>query len=88
MNPDKSSGEETWDQEAQSKEHGLLMWHEFLTDRFVKGGDDEFEYSQVDDRDDLDVLAQAEEEEQWYDQEEPSWHEDTERKGETGVQDF
>lgn len=84
-----ATGAEIWDQEAENKTHGLELWREFLTDRFVKGDDEEFDYTSVDPRDDLDILLRAEEEEQWYDEEEPSWHGDSKsRHGETGVQDF
>lgn len=84
-----ATGDETWDQEVENKTHGLALWREFLTDRFVKGDDEEFDYATIDSRDDLDTLQRAEEEEQWYDEEEPSWHEDRkDRHGETGVQDF
>jgi hypothetical protein len=84
---------EAWDQEAAGKEHGLQLWRQFIADRFIRGRDDEFDYSTVDDREDLDDLARRDAEDQWFDQEEPSWTkdhgpDDRQLSGETGAQDF
>ena len=83
----------TWDQEATGKEEGLQLWRQFIADRFIRGRDDEFDYSKVDEREDLDDLARRDAEDEWFDQEEPSWtkdHEPDDRQllGETGIQDF
>ncbi|OAR01717.1 hypothetical protein LLEC1_03254, partial [Akanthomyces lecanii] len=81
--------EETWDQPAESKAHGLELWQAFLTNRFVQGQDDEFDYAAVDGNDEYDGLARMEAEEQWFDEEEPARvHDATRLEGETGVQDF
>ncbi|OAA74937.1 hypothetical protein LEL_06925 [Akanthomyces lecanii RCEF 1005] len=81
--------EETWDQPAESKTHGLELWQAFLTNRFVKGQDEEFDYAAVDGNEEYDGLARMEAEEQWFDEEEPARVDDAKRlEGETGVQDF
>ncbi|KAJ4147241.1 hypothetical protein LMH87_001779 [Akanthomyces muscarius] len=81
--------EETWDQPAESKTHGLELWQAFLTNRFVRGQDEEFDYAAVDGNEEYDGLARMEAEEQWFDEEEPARVDDAKRlEGETGVQDF
>lgn len=87
--------ESAWDAPARDKEHGSLLWREYLEDRFVRGGDEDFDYSTVDADEDLDVMARDEEEEKWYEEEEPQWaledDSDSPKKtlsGQTGVQDF
>ncbi|EGS22668.1 uncharacterized protein CTHT_0011410 [Thermochaetoides thermophila DSM 1495] len=80
-----------------NKEEGRAQWEEFLRDRFIRGEDDDFDYSLIDDNDEYDVLERQEQEEAWFDEEEPEWAsscgEEGEGggrvlKGETGVQDF
>lgn len=79
-------GGEAWDQDVSSKAEGLQLWKEFLEDRFIRGDDDEFDYAAVDGNEDLDVVARADAEDEWFDKEEPSWHDNA--TGETGIQDF
>ena len=80
------------DTPAQTREEGKAQWHSFLRERFVRGGDEDFDYAGlVDNDDELDTLERREEEEAWFDEEEPDWASDgAERilEGETGVQDF
>ncbi|EAA36292.2 hypothetical protein NCU01897 [Neurospora crassa OR74A] len=85
------------DTPAQSREEGLDQWTAFLRERFVRGEDEDFDYRIVDCDDELDTLERREEEEAWFDEEEPDWASDGsdgEEKaekvleGETGVQDF
>ena len=81
-----------------SKVEAMERWNEFLQDRFIHGEDDEFEYGPIDKDDQFDVLEQRDQEEEWFNDEEPSWVSDgsgqssgkRERMldGETGVQDF
>jgi hypothetical protein len=63
-----------------------------MTLRFLRGGDEEFEYGEVDGRDDWDVIEREDEEEHWFEEEEPEWVEgsleEERKKGETGIQDF
>lgn len=58
---------------AATKEEGRERWEEFLRDRFVRGGDEEFEYRAVDEDDDLDVLERKDREDAWFDDESPDW---------------
>ncbi|KAK3182166.1 hypothetical protein K4F52_006535 [Lecanicillium sp. MT-2017a] len=89
-----SDVDEVWDQEASDKEHGLELWRQFVADRFIRGRDDEFDYGLVDGRDDLDDGERRDAEDQWFDDEEPSWTATSEHdarpqlSGETGVQDY
>jgi hypothetical protein len=87
--------ENSWDAPMSDKQEGLDQWRAFLEDRFVRGGDDEFDYAPVDADEDLDVWERGQGEERWFDEEEPSWLGEgdaengiVERKGETGVQDY
>ncbi|KAF9869526.1 coiled-coil domain-containing protein [Colletotrichum karsti] len=85
---------------TQTKEEGLERWVEFLTERFVHGHDDDFDYSQVDNDDDFDTMERRDAEDAWFDEEDPGWASDTEdthtarpetrkqKQGETGIQDF
>jgi len=61
-----------------------------LQERFIRGRDEEFDYDAVDGDWDLDVTARREAQDEWFEDEEPTWAEGEERArtGETGVQDF
>ncbi|OLN86065.1 hypothetical protein CCHL11_05192 [Colletotrichum chlorophyti] len=81
----------------QSREEGVERWCEFLTERFVHGHDDDFDYAPVDQNEDLDVMERRDAEEAWFDAEDPSWASDADedvverekpKRGETGIQDF
>ena len=79
--------------EPATKEEGRELWNEFLTERFVRGEDPDFDYSKVDDDEGLDTMERQDEQDAWFDNEEPAWasdHEADERMlhGETGIQDF
>lgn len=83
------------DEIPASKEEGIERWRLEMELRFVKGGDDEFDYSAVDGCDEYDDWD--EEQEKYFEDEEPEWlvERDGEGKairsnleGETGVQDF
>lgn len=87
-----------WGGRLVDREHGRRLWREFLTERFVRGRDDEFDYGPVDADAALDVVAQREAQEAWFD-EEPGWASGAddgdgdeqalrERRGETGVWDY
>ncbi|KAK2750431.1 hypothetical protein FQN57_003911 [Myotisia sp. PD_48] len=89
---------EEHDEIPVSKEEGIERWRQEMELRFVKGADDEFEYALVDECEDYDDWS--EEQEKYFDQEEPKWLVDQgsesssspsrqpELKGETGIQDF
>ncbi|KAK4239477.1 coiled-coil domain-containing protein-domain-containing protein [Achaetomium macrosporum] len=82
----------------KTKEEGRMKWEEFLRDRFIRGEDDDFDYSRVDEDDEYDVLEREEREEAWFESEDPGWATSdddegdgkTEKmlQGETGIQDF
>lgn len=81
-------------QDVMTKGEGLERWLELMTDRFVAGKDDDFNYEKVDRNEELDDTQHIKRclEERWFDQEEPSWergeNELNEIQGQTGVQDF
>ncbi|KAG6096811.1 hypothetical protein E4U30_001204 [Claviceps sp. LM220 group G6] len=79
-----------WEEEgeqAPTKEQGRALWREFLAERFIHGGDEDFRYGDIDEDESLDGEARREEEEKWFEEEEEGWCVE-ERVGETGVQDF
>lgn len=57
----------------ETKEEARARWEEFLRDRFVHGGDEEFEYARVDENDEFDVLERKDQEDAWFDDEDPGW---------------
>lgn len=64
--------------EPTTKEEGRAAWDEFLRERFVRGGDEDFDYSKVDGDEDLDSLENMDREEAYFDEEEPEWADDSE----------
>lgn len=59
-----------------TKEEGRAAWEAFLRERFVRGGDDDFDYGPVDGDEGLDELEFRDREEEWFDGEEPEWASD------------
>ncbi|KAI0487200.1 coiled-coil domain-containing protein-domain-containing protein [Xylaria cf. heliscus] len=57
----------------QTAEEGRARWDEFLRLRFVTGRDDDFNYRTVDEDDEYDALERREQEDAWFDNEEPGW---------------
>ncbi|KAF9894538.1 hypothetical protein FE257_006423 [Aspergillus nanangensis] len=82
------------DEIPASKEDGEQLWQWEMTLRFLRGEDDDFDYMTVDENDDYDDLT--EQQEQYFDEEEPEWVVDgvndgdvgSRLQGETGIQDF
>ncbi|KAI0885989.1 coiled-coil domain-containing protein-domain-containing protein [Annulohypoxylon maeteangense] len=80
----------------ETREEGRERWNDFLRRRFVLGRDDDFDYQVVDENDDLDVIERREQEDAWFDDEDPDWATDPVGdqggrmmlEGETGIQDF
>ncbi|KAI1778870.1 coiled-coil domain-containing protein-domain-containing protein [Hypoxylon cercidicola] len=79
----------------ETREEGRGRWDDFLRRRFVLGRDDDFDYRAVDENDDLDVMERREQEDAWFDDEDPDWASDAAEElrgkkleGETGIQDF
>lgn len=59
-----------------TKDEGRAAWEDFLRERFVRGGDDDFDYAPVDEDEGLDELECRDREEEWFDGEEPEWASD------------
>ncbi|KAH8884226.1 hypothetical protein GQ53DRAFT_400484 [Thozetella sp. PMI_491] len=57
----------------KTKEEGGERWRAFLGDRFIRGGDGDFEYSCVDENEDYDVMERQEQQDAWFDDEAPGW---------------
>ncbi|KAF4508853.1 hypothetical protein G6O67_005184 [Ophiocordyceps sinensis] len=92
-----------WRGEAVDGDDGRKLWRDYLTERFVRGRDDDFDYDPVDADLALDVLAARDAQDEWFDDEEPCWvavdahvgrgddgDEQAQKcgRGETGIQDF
>jgi Coiled-coil domain containing protein (DUF2052) len=82
----------------ENKAEGVERWQREMTLRFLRGEDDDFDYSRVDESDEWDDRVQEdwEEQEKWFAEEEPSWLLGGDEgagnakalEGETGIQDF
>lgn len=57
----------------QTTEEGRSRWDEFLRLRFIAGRDDDFNYRLIDDDDEYDAIERREQEDAWFENEEPSW---------------
>ncbi|KFY40616.1 hypothetical protein V494_03416 [Pseudogymnoascus sp. VKM F-4513 (FW-928)] len=90
--PDGQVLPEDEDEVPQTKEEGMERWREAMTLRFLRGGDEDFDYGEVDGSEEWDVIERKDAEEHWFEEEEPEWvegsPEDKEKRGETGIQDF
>jgi hypothetical protein len=80
-------------EEVKNREEGQERWKFEMTVRFLRGGDEDFDYQDVDESEEFDEVEKREKEEQWFDEEEPEWDGDGGEGsggtgGETGVQDF
>lgn len=87
------------DEIPSSKDEGFALWRKQMELRFLRGDDQDFDYNTVDQNDDYDDYAQArrDEEERYFDAEEPSFpddeihgvgHDHHRTTGQTGIQDF
>jgi len=79
------------DEVPKTKEEGFERWKFEMTLKFLKGDDRDFDYTPIDENEELDVIEMIEEEERWFEDEEPEWvaEEGVETVGgETGIQDF
>lgn len=80
------------DEIPETKEEGQERWRSEMELRFLRGADSEFDYTAVDDCEDYDDMN--EEQEKYFDEEEPEWLAEAsengkiELQGETGIQDF
>jgi hypothetical protein len=97
--PDGEILAEDRDEVPTSKEEGMARWRWEMQARFLRGGDDDFDYTKVDENAEYDdrMLEDQDAEDRYFDQETPEFvsGEDgmtrrgiKELTGETGVQDF
>ena len=87
------------DEVPMNKEEGLQRWRKEMEGMFLRGEDPDFDYPLVDESEEYDDrgLEEREEEEKWFEEEEPAWIDQLESAefepkscpvGQTGVQDF
>ncbi|CAF9925132.1 hypothetical protein IMSHALPRED_006386 [Imshaugia aleurites] len=83
------------DEVPKTKAEGIQRWRKEMELMFLMGDDPNFDYKGVDESEEYDdrEVQEREEEERWFEKEEPSWVEDSDRRGEdligqTGVQDY
>lgn len=76
-----------------SKEEGEQAWRWEMTMRFLRGEDDDFDYTVVDENDEYDDWSDVQD--RYFDDEEPEWAVEggeadvrSRLQGETGIQDF
>lgn len=75
------------DSKPATKEEGRAAWEDFLRARFVRGGDEDFDYARVDGDERYDELESRDREEEWFDGEEPEWASDGSDDGGSGEED-
>jgi len=92
--PQNQIVEEDKDDIPMTKEEGKAWWVDEMTQRFLRGGDDDFEYKKVDENVKYDHPEQERElQEAWFESMESDFDSDGEGKekvltGETGIQDY
>ncbi|KAJ9612137.1 hypothetical protein H2200_003734 [Cladophialophora chaetospira] len=97
--PDGEILAEDRDEIPANKEDGLARWRWEMETRFLRGGDEDFEYDAVDNNPDYDdrVIEERDAQDRYFDEEEPEFVEGEEAvakskshelRGESGVQDF
>lgn len=59
-----------------TREEGRAAWDEFVRERFVRGGDEDFDYGGVDGDEALDSMEARDREEAYFDEVEPEWADD------------
>lgn len=83
---------EEMDEVPESREEGLERWKFGMTLKFLRGEDPDFDYKDVDENNEWDVIENKEKEDKWFEDEEPQWAEKDPSVetigGETGIQDF
>lgn len=65
------------DGKPTTREEGRAAWEDFLRERFVRGGDEDFDYGRVDGDEDLDAMEDRDREEAYFDEMEPEWADDS-----------
>lgn len=86
------------DEVPKNKEEGIQRWRKEMELMFLRGDDADFDYKAVDESEEYDDrgVQEREEEERWFEKEDPSWVEERDQdagraeglKGQTGVQDY
>lgn len=86
------------DEVPANKEEGQARWRFEMENRFVRGGDEDFDYKLVDENDEYDdkALEEREAQERYFDDQEPEYlsedgrtkGDNKELSGQTGIQDF
>ncbi|KAK7731082.1 hypothetical protein SLS53_008800 [Cytospora paraplurivora] len=66
------------DSKPATQEEGRAAWKDFLRERFVNGGDEDFDYAAVDGNEEFDEMEQRDRDEEWFDEEDPEWADDSE----------
>ncbi|CAK4031014.1 Hypothetical predicted protein [Lecanosticta acicola] len=81
---------EAEDEKVLDKEEGWRMWVDYQTQRFLRGEDQNFDYSAVDENDEYDDRAEEDRSrlDQYFAQEDAEYVGEGTPKGETGIQDF
>lgn len=85
--------EEDKDEVPMTKEEGRAWWIDEMTQRFLSGGDDDFEYKTVDENDKYDDEKERDIQDAYFDSMESDFDSDGEGRekvltGETGIQDY
>ncbi|KAJ4323133.1 hypothetical protein N0V94_002019 [Neodidymelliopsis sp. IMI 364377] len=85
--------EEDKDEVPMTKEEGKAWWVDEMTQRFLSGADDDFEYKTVDENDKYDDEKERDIQDAYFDSMESDFDSDGEGKekiltGETGIQDY
>lgn len=75
------------EEKPRTRQEGRERWEEFLRERFVHGGDEEFDYAAVDGNEALDLMENRDREEEWFDDEEPEWADDSDEGEEVAGDD-
>ncbi|ROW07180.1 hypothetical protein VPNG_07340 [Cytospora leucostoma] len=66
------------DSKPATQEEGRAAWEDFLRERFVNGEDEDFDYTAVDGNEEFDEMEQRDRDEEWFDEEDPEWADDSE----------
>ena len=87
------------DEVPANREEGLARWKWEMEARFLRGGDDDFDYDAVDNNPEYDdrLLEERDAQDKYFDEEDPKFvageeatsrSKSNELQGETGIQDF
>jgi hypothetical protein len=78
------------DEEASDRLEAWERWSDLMTQRFLRGDDDQFDYDAVDESEEFDDRVEEERRrlEQYLDSQSPEFVGEESPRGETGVQDF